>query len=568
MVYWYVVAECQWLGPNFGQSEYIHMDGYDERTMGSQHIQSDSDPGDPFLSYGIDTETWTFGQAQMEIGLIGSHRIRINSSGVQIWTAGDVWKDPLTEGGGAEGEWFKTITGITNDVVADVSDDTLTISSANNRLTIVGNSETDTINFTLVEANIDHNALANLNAGDSYEHITQAQKDALHNIYTNAEAVSAVIAENPLTLTNDLTVGGGNIISANGLWTALTGAPNGYIWAISGQYPNYGLYYHTGTPDYMEWHWAGVVKAKMNMETGDLTVANLITAGNVDGVDVSSFKTVYDAHLHDGDTLQLDGINSDGGVFNIATSLNINFKPDADADDYITFTTVAGVPYISFVGGNGRITAVADPTNNQDVATKKFHNDNKTVAGDLNLNDLAEKNHASLTNKNAEDNVKHLTDAQVTALHNIYTNAEAVQAVEDAGLVLSASKSINIDGTPADVTYTGIVLDIDTTGCSTYHAVYIDGVNSVLPAKADSIGTMPCIGIVVAAGKVLVLGVVRSAAGFNLLADKVVYVDEDSAGLIKDEIPDSIGDIVQTVGYTVGVDMLYVNPSIIWAVRK
>ena len=109
---WYVVAECEWLGPNFGQSEYLHMDGYPAGNMGSQHIQTDSDPGDPFLSYGIDTENWTFGQAQMEIGLIGSHRIRINSSGVRIWTAGDVWADPLTGGNG--GYAFKTITGITN----------------------------------------------------------------------------------------------------------------------------------------------------------------------------------------------------------------------------------------------------------------------------------------------------------------------------------------------------------------------------------------------------------------------------------------------------------------------
>ena len=53
------------------------------------------------------------------------------------------------------------------------------------------------------------------------------------------------------------------------------------------------------------------------------------------------------------------------------------------------------------------------------MSTKKFHNDNKTVAGDLNLNNLAEKNHASLANKNTEANVKHLTDAQVTALHTI-----------------------------------------------------------------------------------------------------------------------------------------------------
>jgi len=210
------------------------------------------------------------------------------------------------------------------------------------------------------------------------------------------------------------------------------------------------------------------------------------------------------------------------------------------------------------------------------------------------------KAHAELTDYNAEANVKHLTDDQVNALHTIYTlevhdndehspnysaeghdhveaditdldhltPAEAVQAVEDAGLILSASKTINIDGTPADATYTGIVLDINTSGCATYDAVYIDGVNSCLPARANSINTMPAIGIVIAAGKVLVLGVVRIDATFVLAADKVVYVSEDAAGDLKDAIPGSVGDIVQTVGYTVGTDMLYVNPSIVWGVRK
>ena len=43
---------------------------------------------------------------------------------------------------------FKTITGITNDVVADTAADTLTLASANARLTIVGTAVSDTITFT------------------------------------------------------------------------------------------------------------------------------------------------------------------------------------------------------------------------------------------------------------------------------------------------------------------------------------------------------------------------------------------------------------------------------------
>lgn len=44
---------------------------------------------------------------------------------------------------------FRTITGISNDVVADILEDTLTLASGNSLLTIVGTSATDTITFTV-----------------------------------------------------------------------------------------------------------------------------------------------------------------------------------------------------------------------------------------------------------------------------------------------------------------------------------------------------------------------------------------------------------------------------------
>ncbi len=155
---------------------------------------------------------------------------------------------------------------------------------------------------------------------------------------------------------------------------------------------------------------------------------------------VQSFEN--QASRHDGHTLQLDGINSDGGAFGFATSgalalkvsgdnddylefytsgniprikiiggnalhiesdggepniqlINddgnlilkwdessqtakiqssnaIDLKPSGDTDDHIKFSTAAGVPKIEFVGGNGLITDVADPTNAQDVVTKAY----------------------------------------------------------------------------------------------------------------------------------------------------------------------------------------------------
>jgi len=65
---------------------------------------------------------------------------------------------------------FKTITGITNDVVADATSDTLTLSSANAILSIVGNSTTDTITFTVDETQINHDNLSGFVANEHVDH--------------------------------------------------------------------------------------------------------------------------------------------------------------------------------------------------------------------------------------------------------------------------------------------------------------------------------------------------------------------------------------------------------------
>lgn len=138
---------------------------------------------------------------------------------------------------------FTTITGITNDVVADALTDTLTLSSANALLTIVGTAATDTIEWTVVEANF---------------------------------------------------VLDGNTIQIDGINS------DGGAFAFNT---------------------TGIVTFNQ-----DVTVPNLITAGNVDGVDVSALNTAYLAHLHNTQTLQLDGINSDGGAFSFTTTGTVTFN--------------------------------------------------------------------------------------------------------------------------------------------------------------------------------------------------------------------------------------------------
>ncbi|KKL76863.1 hypothetical protein LCGC14_2040640, partial [marine sediment metagenome] len=66
-----------------------------------------------------------------------------------------------------------------------------------------------------------------------------------------------------------------------------------------------------------------------------------------------------------------------------------------------------------------------------------------TVASDLEHDDIA--------NPNANAEEQHMTDAQITALHAIYTNAQAVAAVEAMGLALADTKVITSQN--ADLTW-------------------------------------------------------------------------------------------------------------------
>ena len=74
-----------------------------------------------------------------------------------------------------------------------------------------------------------------------------------------------------------------------------------------------------------------------------LTVTgNITVSGTVDGVDIVALKNSYDAHLHDGDTLQCDGINSDGGDFSFNTTGNVIFNSDIVTSDIHPPTTNTG----------------------------------------------------------------------------------------------------------------------------------------------------------------------------------------------------------------------------------
>lgn len=141
---------------------------------------------------------------------------------------------------GAVADAFKTITGITNDVVADGVADTLTLAAVGG-LTIVGTAVTDTITFTNT--------------------ITQYTDVMVQNVIT-AELVNGQSIDNRIDAL--LTANADGYVDDAGAIAAVL-ADDKYI----------KNYENDGT-------------------TGDLTVANLITAGLVDGVDVGDLKTDVD----------------------------------------------------------------------------------------------------------------------------------------------------------------------------------------------------------------------------------------------------------------------------------
>ena len=65
---------------------------------------------------------------------------------------------------------------------------------------------------------------------------------------------------------------------------------------------------------------------------------------------IFAFQTGYNAHRHDGHTLQLDGISSDGGGFDFITSGLLSFRVSNYNSEYISLFTYNNIPYIA---GNG-----------------------------------------------------------------------------------------------------------------------------------------------------------------------------------------------------------------------
>ena len=124
----------------------------------------------------------------------------------------------------------------------------------------------------------------------------------------------------------------------------------------------------------------------------------------------------------------------------------------------------------------------------------------------------------------------------------------------------------------ADDAYTGIVLQfIAHEDLVAGNAVYVHTDNGeVAKARANAVGTMPAIGIVVANAdadnpvKVLTHGIINDANGWGgeLTEGATMYVAEGTAGLVHGTIPDADGEFVQVMGMAVGPRDIFINPSL------
>lgn len=191
----------------------------------------------------------------------------------------------------------------------------------------------------------------------------------------------------------------------------------------------------------------------------------------------------------------------------------------------------------------------------------RFHT--PTVAGDLNLNDLAEKNHASLANKNAETDFKHLTDAQQSALHSdvVTTNAH-VQALSINNLSEDSSPQLggNLDLNDKAITHELVAAVSLVNG----NLCYMNGSGKMDKADADAEATCDtllamCLDTISAdaTGTFLLLGKWTTT---GLTAGANYYVSLTAGGITLTK-PSTAGDIIRLIGTAVSTTVLFFKPS-------
>ena len=172
------------------------------------------------------------------------------------------------------------------------------------------------------------------------------------------------------------------------------------------------------------------------------------------------------------------------------------------------------------------------------------------------LASLTEKSHGSLTGVTASQH------------HTKYTDAEAVAAVNAAGLALASGKNIKlISALTGDHSWSGITA-VMTAGTALVlpNACYVGSDSKMEKADADAAASMPVVALATgtiaenATGEFLLLGFFRDDT-WNWTPGGLIYAS-CTAGELTQTAPAGTGDQVQVVGVALTADIILFNPSL------
>ncbi|MES2285562.1 MAG: tail fiber domain-containing protein [Bacteroidota bacterium] len=169
-------------------------------------------------------------------------------------------------------------------------------------------------------------------------------------------------------------------IVANGLFGAVSGAPDNTIWAVSkNTYPNWGIFYNEGTPDYIEFKTGGTLSSRIVLDDGSAHFG--LNGGNV-GIGTASpgYK------LHVAGSMRWGGTGSSApyvysdedasgiymeqvGTTTANSRIRLQSSPSGSQSSYSQFFVdpVNGFSFMSSAGGNSGYVGIGTITPNANL---------------------------------------------------------------------------------------------------------------------------------------------------------------------------------------------------------
>jgi len=534
----------------YPSGHYLDSDWKDFNTSGALE--------DPYWRLGGDG-----GLKEVEFGLSGHQRIKINTAGIWGWHVDSgAWFSLYESGAGAVGDhgeleglddddhsqylniargdarYYKTGLLFKADELyhtGQLFTSTYIIAqytSGNIFDELSGDYSTHQDNSTAhhtppVAGDFSHNSLANLNAGDVYEHISQAQKTALH-------AESHDLASHSTKAHAELTD-----YNAEANVKHLTDAEMAALHAI------YTLEEHNNTkhnPNY-------ATETDFQSVSGDFSTTSGIIA------DYPSLSGDYvDTKL---DYLTTSGVISD---YPTVSGDFAEVSGDWAAGGFLTEIVQDLTPQL---GGN--LDCLARTITSNDANT--YHLFGRAYVGYCNYDDLAAFGHRDMRTTTAYallqsfDGTTFVNSPTGKTLWFRNGNSDKM-SIDANGVHLNSHLDLNgkciliENALSADGKFEGDVLTI-TNAQAFGKAVYISANNTVGLADKDSLTTMPPIGISVGTNLVLIQGTVRED-DWNWTANDKIFVG-DAGALITDISGFGTGDIIHCIGIAIDPNTILVK---------